>query len=163
MSAPDAVRVSTHVALDPAAAFEVFTEDIDVWWKRGPMYRFDARRTDGVMHFEPGPDGRLFERYGDGDEFEVGRVRAWEPPDRLAFEWRLPNFAPGESTEVELSFVATETGTRVTLEHSGWSRLRPDHPARHGLADEAYARMLGGWWTDQFVSLRTRSTTHEKT
>lgn len=28
-------------------------------------------------------------------------------------------------------------------QHRGWSRIRPDHPARHGLAVQAFIRMLG--------------------
>src|SRR5205807_9172889 len=39
-STTDAVTVTTCVAVDPATAFTVFTEDIDRWWRRSPRYRF---------------------------------------------------------------------------------------------------------------------------
>jgi uncharacterized protein YndB with AHSA1/START domain len=49
----------------------------------------------------------LFESI-DGDAgaevFEVGRVSAWEPPHLLAFTWRNSDFAPHESTSVEVRF-----------------------------------------------------------
>jgi hypothetical protein len=37
-------------------------------------------------------------------------------------------FVPGETTHVDITFIATGTG--VTVEHTGWSKLRPDHPVR---------------------------------
>lgn len=80
MRSSDAVTVTTKVAVDPATAFRVFTEEVDAWWRRGPRYRFRPGR-DGVMRFEPGAGGRLVEVYDEaaGDVFEVGRVLAWEP------------------------------------------------------------------------------------
>ena len=58
------------------------------------------------MRFEGGEGGRLLEVYTDeaGGAFEVGRVLAWKPGDRLVFEWRGNNFEPGLVTEVEVRF-----------------------------------------------------------
>jgi hypothetical protein len=42
----------------------------------------------------------------------------------------------------------------VTVTHWGWSTLRADHPARHGLAVEAFVQMMGLWWADQLQSMR---------
>ena len=36
--------------------------------------------------------------------FEIGRIRAWEPPRRLVFGWRQATFAPDQDTEVEVRF-----------------------------------------------------------
>jgi len=146
-----AVMVAVTVAAPPDRAFALFTEEVDRWWRRGPVYRF--RPGGGRMRFDPGPDGRLVEEYDDGSHFEVGRILAWEPGRRLAFEWRNPNFAPGEVTEVEIRFTATEGGTRVVVRHTGWDRLRRGHPARHGLADMALFRMMGDWWRKQLAAL----------
>lgn len=153
MTPADEICVSTVVALDPRAAFEVFTGEVDGWWKRGPAYRVQ-RGSDGTMRFEPGPGGRLVQVFEDGETFELGRVLTWEPFHRLAFEFRGPNFRPGESTEVEVRFEAVSSGTRVTLRHTGLAGLPQDHPVRHGLADEAFLRMWGGWWNAQLTSLR---------
>jgi len=40
------------------------------------------------------------------------------------FNWRNVNFADDESTEVEVLFEPTESGTRVTVQHRGWAALR---------------------------------------
>jgi len=64
------------------------------------------------------------------------------------------NFAPGESTQVEVVFEAVPTGTRVIVRHSGWAALRPDHPVRHGQQGPAFIRTTGLWWGDLMTSFR---------
>jgi uncharacterized protein YndB with AHSA1/START domain len=156
----DAARVTVLVAVEPAVAFDVFTKETDLWWRRGPRYRPSGRaRGDlpGVLHLEPGVGGRLFEACGEGQDaqlLEVGRVTVWEPPARLVLEWRNTHFAPGEKTEIEVQFEATASGTRVTLEHRGWAALRADHPARHGHTGAAFSRMIGSWWGELLGALR---------
>jgi uncharacterized protein YndB with AHSA1/START domain len=155
MKDSELVRVTTVVRVDPAAAFEVFTRETDRWWRRGPRYRFGGGER-GVLYFEPGPGGRLLERFGEAGEdvFEVGKVLVGEPGSRLVFQWRIRSFAPGESTEVEVRFEPAENGTRVTLEHRGWSGLCRDHPARHGLHGPAFRDLIGLWWGELLTSLR---------
>lgn len=100
----DSARVSVTVAVPPPLAFEIFTKEIDRWWRRGMKFRH-AGKHSGFLRIEPQMDGRLFESIdGDGGPhvLEVGRVRVWEPPRRLCFTWRNANFAPHELTEVEV-------------------------------------------------------------
>src|SRR5438309_888501 len=116
-----------------------------------------AGGAGGFVRVEPHVGGRLFESIDSehGERiFEVGRVRVWDPPTRLAFSWRNANFAPEELTEVVVEFAPTSTGTLVTVTHRGWSALRADHPARHGLQNAAFSRMMGLWWGEQMTSLR---------
>ena len=144
----DKARVTVQVPVPPKVAFEVFTGEIDLWWRRGPRFRFSGR-SPGVLHFEPRLGGRLFESFGEGPEvrvFEAGRIRVLEPPARLVFEWRNLKFKPGETTEVEVRFEANASGTAVTVEHRGWATLPAEHPARHGLAGGEFSRQLGLWW-----------------
>jgi uncharacterized protein YndB with AHSA1/START domain len=147
--------VSTFVAVAPEDAFEIFTQETDLWWRRGRRFRFGGKRR-GTLTLEPQLGGRLFEAFADGaaDVFEVGRVLAWEPGVRLVLEWRLPNFGPGERTEVEVVFAPAPGGTNVTLEHRGWSSLPKGHPARHGLEGRAAVDMIGLWWGDLLVAMR---------
>ncbi len=154
--AGDQARVSVTVAVPPALAFRVFTEEIDLWWRRGLKYRV-ARGTDGILHLEPHVGGRLFESYATAAGARVvesGRVTAWEPPARLVFDWRAVNFAPDERTEVEVRFEPSSGGTLVTVTHRGWSQIRKDHPARHGQETAAFVRMLGLWWGELMTALR---------
>jgi hypothetical protein len=74
----------------------------------------------------------------------------------LALEWQNVNFAPHETTHVEVRFDPSPSGTVVTLTHSGWSKLRPDHPARHGQATLDFVRSLGLWWGELLSSFRER-------
>jgi uncharacterized protein YndB with AHSA1/START domain len=159
VSGGDQARISVAVAVPPAVAFEIFTSEIDRWWRRGPKFRHAGKRG-GFVRLEPHVGGRLFESI-DAEQgehvFEVGRVRVWEPPARLAFSWRNANFGPDELTEVEVEFARTPSGTLVTVTHRGWAALRADHPARHELQGAAFSRMIGLWWGEQMASLRELS------
>lgn len=158
----DRARAMVGVAVEPEAAFRLFTEQMDLWWRRGRRFRI-APGDRGLMAMEPGVGGRVFESWHDaqGTErvHEIGRVQVWEPPRRLVFSWRAINFAPDETTEVEVLFARTESGhTQVSVEHRGWAALRPDHPVRHGQEVPAFIRMMGLWWGDQLTALRVRGT-----
>lgn len=151
MSGPhDAVRVEVLVRVSPQRAFELFTTDIDRWWRRGPAYRI----RDGVFSLEPGLDGALRERWGPGpdEQFVFGRVLVWEPGARLLLRWRGPNFQPEQATEVELRFEPTPSGTRVCLEHRGWDNLPDDAPVRHGRRGTDFLVWFGSWWSDNLRS-----------
>lgn len=152
----DRARVSVGVAIPPARAFQIFTADIDQWWRRGMKFRHSASRSS-LLCIEPNVGGRLFEAFeaeGTQHIIEVGRVRIWEPPNRLAFTWRNANFAPHEQTDVEIQFEPTSSGTLITVTHSGLAALRADHPARHGMQGAEFSRMIGLWWGEQMSSLR---------
>lgn len=150
----DQARATVGVAVPPEVAFEVFTREIDLWWRRGPRFR-RFRGDRALIAIEPHEGGRVFEAAGDGTPAEdVGRVLAWQPPRRLVFEWRGANFAPHECTEVEVLFEPSATGTLVTVTHRGWSALRPDHPVRHGQDAPSFIADMGRWWGALLASYR---------
>jgi uncharacterized protein YndB with AHSA1/START domain len=157
MTAGDRTTVTVIVDVEPDIAFEVFTTEIDQWWRRGVAYRVAGRRP-GVLVLEPKLGGRLFEEYQSSQgprTHEAGRITVWEPPHRLAFEWRASNFQPGEVTFVEVTFSRTESGkTQVVLVHRGFAALRPDHPVRHGEPPDAFIARTGQWWGRLLSSLR---------
>jgi len=155
----DQARITVSVAVPPSVAFDIFTNEIDRWWKRGPAFRHAGRRG-GFIRLEPGIGGRLFESIecDDGEHvFEVGNVHVWEPPSRLAFTWRNGTFTPDQSTEVEVVFEPSMKGTLVTVTHRGWSTLPANHPARHGMPAAAFVRSIGLWWGELLTSLRRES------
>lgn len=152
----DKATVSVHVAVSQEGAFDVFTREIDLWWRRGPKFRIAGKRV-GRLSFEPGLGGRLIEsvEFARGERtFQVGSVVEWAPPTRVVLEWRGVNFAPHESTLVVVTFAPTETGTMVRVEHLGWSKIRDDHPARHGLTGARFSAFIGMWWADLMSALR---------
>jgi uncharacterized protein YndB with AHSA1/START domain len=153
MTRSTSIVVTTLVAADPDTAFEIFTTEIDAWWKSGPKFR-PSMGKGGVLRFEPHADGRLLETYQDGSAFEFGRVRVWEPGRRLVFDMIARSFGPGEFTVVEICFEAEGEQTRVTLENRGWDRFPADHPVRHGASEPAFSDMMSVWWADVLLGVQ---------
>ena len=139
------VLVALRVPADPAHAFAVFTADIAQWWQPNPLFQFTDSRN-GRLAFEPGHDGRLTETYDDGSVFEIGRIRTWEPPHRLALSWRHASFPPDQETEVHIRFEPVGDETRITVEHFGWDAIPQAHAARHGFPLDAFQLRLAEWW-----------------
>ncbi len=140
------VIVAIRVKASPERAFQVFTEEIGAWWRANPLFRFTPR-DPGVLSFEPGEGGRLIETRAGGKVFEIGKIRAWAPPHRLAFGFRQATFTPEQDTEVEARFERVgDEETRVTITHTGWDSVPQDHLARHGFPDQVLLTRLGEWW-----------------
>lgn len=116
MTRTDATAVTTvvEVGVDPWAAFDIFTDEIDRWWRPGPINWYDSARAIGIR-FEPGVGGRWIEIYDeDGDDvLEIGRIGAWEPGPRLTIEY-LDGGYENAGTEVEVRFEPVDDGTKVT-------------------------------------------------
>ncbi len=148
-----AITVSIRLKVPPDKAFDLFTRDIDAWWQKGPKYRHLAG-LGGRMTFEPGEGGRLVELSDNGREFEIGRILVWRPGERLSFVWRSSNFAPDQSTEVDIRFTPVAEGTRLTLEHRGWDTLPADHPAHHGQDMMRSQISRARWWDELLEGLK---------
>lgn len=126
--------VTVSVAVDPATAFLAFTEELDLWWVRGPINYFDAARAIG-MRCEPGVGSRLVEVYDDatGEGRELGRITVWEPGARLAWKSSLDDVA------IDVRFAPTAGGTDVTVEAT-----LPEGGADRG--GTAWARVVPKWF-----------------
>lgn len=137
----DKVTVTTLVSAPPDEAFEAFTKEIDTWWRRGPRFRGDTDTS--IVRFE---NDRLVEVSGDGSE-DLGRVIAWEPGARLVLEWLGAHITDSDRTEVEIRFDPEGTGTRVTVEHRGWTGLS---------AGDARSSSIGLWWGELLAAYQYR-------
>jgi uncharacterized glyoxalase superfamily protein PhnB len=105
-------RSSTvEVSADPLTAFRAFTEELDLWWVRGPINAYDAGRLV-EMRCEPGIGGRILEVYdaASGEALELARITVWEPGRRVAWKSSL------DDVTIDVRFDATATGTIVRLE-----------------------------------------------
>lgn len=98
---------TVEVAVDPETAFVAFTEELDLWWVRGPINHHAAGRMM-AMRCEPGVGGRLLEVYAD-DALELGRITEWEPGKRLAWTSSL------DDVRTEVRFEPSTVGTVVTV------------------------------------------------
>jgi len=149
------VLVALRVKASPERAFEAFTSDIGAWWRPNGLFAFTPR-DPGVIAFEPGEGGRLTETLASGKVFEIGRIRAWEPPARLVFGWRQATFAPDQDTEVEVRFEPVGEETRITVEHTGWDSVPAPHVARHGFPNQVFLMRHGEWWQALLASYKTK-------
>jgi uncharacterized protein YndB with AHSA1/START domain len=144
--------VGLRVPVDPLTAFEAFTHEIARWWQPTGLFRVTPG-GDGTLCFEPGVGGRLYTTLEDGAVFEIGRISVWEPGRRLVFAWRQSSFAPGQSTEVEVSFVGVGAETRISVEHRAWDTIPQEHVARHGFPEATTLRHVAGWWRSSLNAL----------
>lgn len=131
-----------EVAVDPPTAFDVFTNEIGSWYRSGRHSWNDPDRAVGIR-FEPGVGGRLLELYEEGEPYVMGRIVAWEPGARLAFEYRSVFLPPDPLTEVEVRFEPIPQGTRVVLEHRGLDLL--PEAVGQTFATRAWAAFMEGF------------------
>lgn len=105
------VTSSVEVAVDPAIAFRIFTEEIDCWWVQGPINFYDSSRAYG-KRIEPGVGGRILEVYdaSSGEGLELARITVWEPGARLAWQSSL------DDVGIEVFFEGTASGTVVRVQ-----------------------------------------------
>ncbi|MFN2471177.1 MAG: SRPBCC domain-containing protein [Gaiellaceae bacterium] len=144
----EAVTATVEVAVDPATAFEIFTEEIGQWWRPGPINWNHADLAIGIR-IEPGVGGRWLEVEDaeTGEGCECGRITVWEPGERLVFLYRDSGHDL-DDTEVEIVFQPVAGGTRVTLEHRGWERLQADLASRKRNAKRAGWLNILSWYSD---------------
>jgi ubiquinone/menaquinone biosynthesis C-methylase UbiE len=118
------IRTSIDLKLDLSSAFNALVGELS------------TALSELGMQFEAGVDGRVME-----GSTEVGRVICWQPHERIVLEWHGTDWQAAEVTTLELRFEPIEGGTRVTLEHAGWSSVLGDQ------GDE-----LAGWFSDEVVA-----------
>lgn len=125
------VASQVEVPADPETAFVAFTDELDLWWVRGPINHWAAGRVL-AMRMEPGVGGRLLEVYDDvgDDALELGRITAWEPGRRLAWQSSVDDV----ETEVTFDGAGGSTTVRVVVRipaggvdrgGTAWTRVVP--------------------------------------
>ena len=113
-----AIKKSVTLKRPVVDAFDLFTDGIASWWPLKQGFSFGGEKGKDIF-LEKRKGGRFYERFVDGEEYQVGRVTACEPPSRIVFTW---NDAEWEGpTMCEVRFVADgKSSTRVEVEHRGW-------------------------------------------
>ena len=106
------INKTAMLACQPERAFILFTEQAGLWW---PTDRRHTKDPSSEIRIEAA--GRFFERSGAGVEVELGVVLIFEPARRLLLNW-YAGTGPANPTQVEITFEAVGTGTRVTVCHN---------------------------------------------
>ncbi len=113
------IVVEFDVKATPEHAFDVWTSKPSLWWPRSHTV---SGGPDLTVVFEQFPGGRIYERSSGGTEHEWGEVLIWEPPLRVGYLWHL-FFDRSEATEITVTFVETDDGSRVRLVQTGFEKL----------------------------------------
>jgi uncharacterized protein YndB with AHSA1/START domain len=138
------IRKTVHVKRPVERTFRLFTEEIGKWWPLKEGFSFGGKRAADIS-IECREGGRFFERFADGEEFDIGLVTAYVPPTRIVFTWKAPEWEG--PTEVEVRFSPDQDGTRVDLEHRGWERAGAHARDRRNNYDGGWDRVLGCFGT----------------
>jgi len=134
MTEEQIVSSEVVVAVDATTAFKAFTEEMDLWWVRGPINFWSDGGRVVEVRCETGVGGRILEVLDDptsGAVLERARITVWEPGVRLGWESDL------DDVRTEVRFAGVGDETRVTVEHriaaggvdrggTAWSRVVPN-------------------------------------
>lgn len=105
------IEFSVVLRLPPARAFALFTQRISEWWP--PTHRL-TKDPNSTITLDPA--GTFREHGTDGRVAELGRVRVWQPPERLELDFYLGT-GPTEPTDVVIVFEPEGNGTRIIVRH----------------------------------------------
>jgi len=144
MTAND-VTAKVQVPVEPARAFEIFTDEIDRWWPKANT--FGEQDAQEVV-IEREVRGRWYERATDGTVTLWGEVVAVEPGRCLVLTWAIspdqvpwkPEPDPARASTIKVRFEPSANGSWVVLVHRDIGR----HGAR---AEDMAAAMASsqGW------------------
>lgn len=149
----DSVSESILIHAPKEKVFQAFVEQINDWWPRKGKYTysFAPEGTEmGQISIEPRLGGRFFEIFANGEEYLIGEVLVWQPPDRLQLSWSGRGYKA--ATVIEVVFEEIETNTRVRLTHSGFLAA--------GEGD--YAESYGIGWNEIITGLASWLEQHER-
>ncbi|HLE64201.1 MAG TPA: SRPBCC domain-containing protein [Pyrinomonadaceae bacterium] len=136
------IKRSIFVSWDQQTAFNRFTAEFDSWWPTH-SHSVGGDRVRKLV-FETHVGGSIYEEHRDGRRFQWGQILAWEPPRRLKFTWH-PSRDPSTAQDVEIAFLAEDSGTRLELTSTGWERWgRRARMARRGY-DTGWGYILDVW------------------
>jgi uncharacterized protein YndB with AHSA1/START domain len=125
-----------ELGCDPERAFALFTERAGDWW---PSERRHTEDDTSTIRIEP--EGGFYERAADGTEVQLGRVRRFEPPHRLALDW-YPGTGPTAPTFVEIEFERFAGGTRVTVTHGAGTAPQASYDKNAGGYERSWDLVL---------------------
>jgi uncharacterized protein YndB with AHSA1/START domain len=136
----DLVKVRS-VPQIPADAFHLFTDGFGRWWPRR-THSVGRERSAGVT-FPQRVGDQIVETLDDGSTTSWGTVTEYAPPHAVEFTWH-PGSTPDDATTVRVIFEpdGKDSGTVVTLTHTGWDRRADGHAAR-GNYDKGWDVVIG--------------------
>lgn len=119
----DPVAKTLELGVTPEHAFDLFVNSIGRWW---PLSTHSVSTTEAQdVRIDGRVGGLITEVTRDGVEHRWGVISTYQPGERIQFSWH-PGTPEAASTQVDVRFDATDSGTRVTLLHTGWEARGSD-------------------------------------
>jgi uncharacterized protein YndB with AHSA1/START domain len=145
---PAPIRKELRVKASAQTAFDTFVA-MGGWWVTGHSVIAQVYGTEQAdVVIEPQAGGRWYELGDNGQQYDWGRVLAWEPPARLVLCWQLNHeflYDPNLETTVEVNFVADGDHTIIRFEHRDLENFGPAAaPLREGM-DAGWGSLLDGY------------------
>lgn len=134
----DPIKKTLNVPLRPDEAFDLFTDRLADWW---PTDSHSLSAGDGDLPQDVRVDrhegGYITETKADGETGRWGTITSWDRGRHLGISWYVGRDET-EATDITVTFMPTDTGTRVELVHDGFDRLGETAMITHG-------QYLVGW------------------
>ncbi|MDD5034013.1 MAG: SRPBCC domain-containing protein [Methylococcaceae bacterium] len=127
----DTVIEEIDIQAPPERVFSALTDpqQLLAWWGDDSLYRC----TQWTADLRVGGKWRAEGESAQGESFAVeGEYVRVESPSLLIYTWN-PSWESGPPTTVQFEFRRTDSGTRLTLTHSGF------------VSETATERQEGGW------------------
>jgi uncharacterized protein YndB with AHSA1/START domain len=134
------VLARVEIAVPPERVFRALTtSELTKWWGSAEMYT----TTKFTIDLRPGGAWKSEGVGADGSAFHVeGEVLEVDAPKRLVQTWK-PSWEPGPATKITYTLEAIETGTRVTVRHTGFTN--PEACSSHANGWERVFGWLAGY------------------
>ncbi len=119
----DPVAKTLELVVTPAEAFDLFVNKMSEWW---PMntHSVSTDQADQIQ-IDCQIGGQIQEVTRDGVEYTWGVITAYDEGARIQFTWH-PGTPEDSATRVDIRFDPIDTGTQVTLLHTGWEARGDD-------------------------------------
>lgn len=126
---------SVTVVLPPQEAFDLFTQEMRLWW---PFAGHSCGDEDSLdVQFEPRVGGTVTEIGRSGQRWSWGTLTEWHPPGAFAMRWH-PGIEADQATTLRVTFTARGGGTEVQVHHDGWAARGRDAQVKRDQYE-------GGW------------------
>ncbi|MCH2163350.1 MAG: SRPBCC domain-containing protein [Marinovum sp.] len=136
-----AVEKTITVPLPATRAFQLFLENMDMWWpKETHSVSIRQDRIAKSVSLDLRLNGTITETGPDGDTYFWGHLSRFDPPHHAEIAW-YPGRDAAHATTVSLSFTDTDAGCTLHLVHSGFEVNGEE-------AEDQRLSYLTGWGAD---------------
>lgn len=129
-----------------AHAFQVFTQQVDLWWPKG-----HRRFEESSLQHDVRVGGKLIEQAANGERFVLADIVAIEPPHQIELAWHPGKLTNPTRTLVTFSADGAHRANVVVTHSEGHAAMGDAWPQRAALFDKGWNAVLAA--LDDFIKL----------